>query len=336
MGLCQSCAKFTENVKVPNKLSLTTNGTQLNPSSWIGDSMSVLHNKTLKSITLPGSHDSGSYYLTDRPMPGDQSKLIENLFNLIPNFINAPKQFIKNWAIAQQLSIYDQLLSGVRYLDLRAGWDEVQSKWVTFHFLIGNPISDILSDIVKFLNEHSSEILIIEISHYRGNPTIEHIYMLKDIVYEYLGNFMLEVGISLDFNLGFMVQSGKRVIVSMVKVEDVKVWPPKLFKNSYAGTGNIETMKEYNRGRIKDFEKYSEIFKMSWTLTPESSNILKGIIRKPKSLVELAEEANEEFPSFYYNFVKGHGRMGNALLFDNFKGLRLMEVIWDMNDLVRS
>lgn len=336
MGICQTNVKFTENTKVSKKSLFTPNQPHLNPSSWMGDSMSILHDKTLKSITLPGTHDSGSYYLSDRPMPGDQSKFIENLYKLIPNFMNAPKHFIKNWAISQNLPIYEQLQSGARYLDLRAGWDEVQGKWVTFHFLIGNLITDILADIVKFLNEHHSEILIIEISHYRGSPTADNILELKETVYEYLGKFLIGVDLSLGFNIGSMVQSGKRVIVSMVKVEDTKIWPPKLFKNTYAGTGNVEEMKEYNKGKIKDNEKFSEIFKMSWTLTPETSNILRGIIRKPGNLIELAEEANEEFPAFYYKFVKGNGMMGNVLVFDGFGDLKIMEVIWDMNNLVRS
>lgn len=44
-------------------------------------------------------------------------------------------QFIKNWSQTQDTTIYEQLVGGNRYLDLRACY--IKTDWYTQHFLIG-------------------------------------------------------------------------------------------------------------------------------------------------------------------------------------------------------
>lgn len=39
-------------------------------ATWIGNSIEILGPLTLKQITLPGTHDAGTYWLTDVPLPG--------------------------------------------------------------------------------------------------------------------------------------------------------------------------------------------------------------------------------------------------------------------------
>jgi hypothetical protein len=48
-------------------------------------------------------------------------------------------QIITPWLLTQDHDIYDQLLGGIRYLDLRTGWDEARAEWRTFHFEFGHP-----------------------------------------------------------------------------------------------------------------------------------------------------------------------------------------------------
>lgn len=48
-----------------------------NTETWIGNSMQYIGNKTLKQLTLPGTHDSGTYWLSDVPLPGDGSNIAE-------------------------------------------------------------------------------------------------------------------------------------------------------------------------------------------------------------------------------------------------------------------
>jgi hypothetical protein len=43
--------------------------------------------------------------------------------------------FIKNWSITQDTTIYNQLMGGIRYVDLRACY--IGDDWFTQHFLVG-------------------------------------------------------------------------------------------------------------------------------------------------------------------------------------------------------
>jgi len=65
-----------------------------NRSDWMYDHLSALKGKTLKQIALPASHDSGMY-LTGLAVLGK----------------------------TQDWDIYGQLSYGIRYYDLRPGWD---------------------------------------------------------------------------------------------------------------------------------------------------------------------------------------------------------------------
>ena len=57
-------------------------GYKISPATWIGDSMSIIGEKTLKEITLPGTHDSGAYYLTEIQMPGDTPEIYEAFYTV--------------------------------------------------------------------------------------------------------------------------------------------------------------------------------------------------------------------------------------------------------------
>ena len=73
-----------------------------NHSTWIGDSMSVIGDKTLKEITLPGTHDSGAFNLTASIIvPGEATELAAKLIE-IAEFLDIPLEYtITAWGLAQ-------------------------------------------------------------------------------------------------------------------------------------------------------------------------------------------------------------------------------------------
>lgn len=103
----------------------------------------------------------------------------------------------------------------MRYFDLRAGWDNSTNTWVTFHYLVGSPINEILGNISFFMKEFQSEIIIVEISHFDGNPTETDVQKLRDLVLEILGSYIFPIDLSFNFTISDMVNSGKRAIITM-------------------------------------------------------------------------------------------------------------------------
>ena len=123
----------------------SNSGTQID---WMQQSMGSLANRTLKQITMPGSHDAGMSTYS----PGTVGA----------NFANTQ---------AQYLDIAGQLKVGSRYFDLRPVISG--GKWVAGHYseienvwLGGNGQS--LADMIKQINDFTSayrELIIINLSH---------------------------------------------------------------------------------------------------------------------------------------------------------------------------
>ncbi|KAF2712462.1 PLC-like phosphodiesterase [Pleomassaria siparia CBS 279.74] len=116
---------------------------------WMHQSMGSLTNRTLKQITMPGSHDAGMSQYN----PG----------TIGANFANSQ---------AQYLSVGDQLLMGSRYFDIRPVLSN--GKWVAGHYseveklgwVGGNGQS--LVEMIQQINDFTAkyqELVIVNISH---------------------------------------------------------------------------------------------------------------------------------------------------------------------------
>ena len=62
-------------------------------------------------------------------------KLVDDLIKIAYDLDIDIYTFIKNWSQTQDTTIYEQLIGGIRYLDLRACF--IQNDWYTQHFLVG-------------------------------------------------------------------------------------------------------------------------------------------------------------------------------------------------------
>ena len=135
---------------------------------------------TVSRMVWPGTHDSGanSYSALDRHLRVPASRLTAGLSwqwyamskftNPIFGSISASKvkQVLGDVTITQPgQSIYDQLKNGARYLDLRVARSS-KSADKTFYlvhtFAVGL-LSDALEGILRFMNEHRGEVVIIKV-----------------------------------------------------------------------------------------------------------------------------------------------------------------------------
>lgn len=146
--------------------------------------------KSLLDLTLPGTHDSGSYNLTKSILKGDSGwtraaiEIGEELGMPVEKVISA-------WAIAQDHNVYEQLKGGMRYLDLRIGWDDATQQWRAWHMELGRPFKEILKHIRSFLKEHQKEILIIELDTETKHVGKKEQAELLATLDHYLGSYLL-------------------------------------------------------------------------------------------------------------------------------------------------
>ena len=108
--------------------------TSTNYSNWMGALSSVIGSQYLYQLVLPGTHDSGSYTLSEDVAP-DETDTYESALLTIADELGLSYDFIKGWSLTQDCDLLKQAEGGMRYFDLRAGWDADTNQWRTFHFL---------------------------------------------------------------------------------------------------------------------------------------------------------------------------------------------------------
>ena len=122
-----------------------------------------IRNLTLKQMVFAGSHNSGLYHM------------------------NIP--FIDPLSATQEIGIYDQLLRGVRYFDLRVGTD----RHIIRHGCLEGPLMDeVFAAFQQFFDEGHKELVIINLEREDGENKCD----IEEIL-AYIGAYALrrsEVG----------------------------------------------------------------------------------------------------------------------------------------------
>jgi hypothetical protein len=129
---------------IPNRdLYCTYNSTAMT-AQWMEQLVASAppnHTFTLRDLVLPGTHDSGS--------------------GTIGRF-----KIFSAAGRTQNLSLYEQLKAGIRYLDVRVangstGGDDILSIW--HGCLEGGNLDKSLQGVLDFLQEHTKELVVIEL-----------------------------------------------------------------------------------------------------------------------------------------------------------------------------
>jgi 1-phosphatidylinositol phosphodiesterase len=143
-------------------------------------------NKKISALTIPGTHDTGTYTITEGLIKGLPNEVLQvlsaTLGILLGPFLQAIGIFaggitpaiIANSAQCQTMNLDEQLSSGIRFLDIRLKKDG--NKLELYHGGIRLHINfdEILNICYHFLDRHSSETIIMLINNENSgdNPPI--------------------------------------------------------------------------------------------------------------------------------------------------------------------
>jgi hypothetical protein len=130
-------------------------------SKWMGEMKSVISHHPIADLILPGSHDACAYKLSSTEVTPFAPTQLNSCFAK-----HCCCCVGQNYAVAQTGSLYDQLLSGSRYLDMRVTFDEKKQLLRTEHALYGLPIDQLFQQIALFIKEHPTEIIIMHLRHF--------------------------------------------------------------------------------------------------------------------------------------------------------------------------
>ncbi|OBZ67891.1 1-phosphatidylinositol phosphodiesterase [Grifola frondosa] len=206
------------------------------PSSWMSD---VVGTTSLNKLCIPGTHDSAT------SAGGPVSWYI--LTGL--------------YILTQNISIYNQLRAGCRFLDLRLGLTYGSSTIIMMHgdYIInwsegGYPLSDVLSDIYTFLKNTPTETIFVSIMEQGTSDTSTMASTLKNMFnsnsqYWYGYNTSTALPSDLDAARGKIILLNRTSALNPGWGIDMTTWP----RNSAdfdTASGTINVQDDFNPSSI--------------------------------------------------------------------------------------
>ncbi|MDL2330368.1 hypothetical protein LJC71_11625, partial [Desulfosarcina sp. OttesenSCG-928-A07] len=234
---------------------------------WMQDHASLLQKRSLRDIILPASHDSAMY----------QHGTFQTLGK------------------TQDLSIYEQLSYGIRYFDLRPGWDG--DDFFIYHGPIKGPkLSTVLDDTRRYMQEGYKELILLKFSHY-NDFTAARYSKMADCLIDKLRQWLFTPATSTkrlsDRPLSDFTANGGRILVlcdAAYPADDIRpgIW---IYKDGYSGEdsnrnilsvydkySNTTDYEKMKKDQLDQYAKFSsngnpkyDLFLLSWTLTPPTA-----------------------------------------------------------------
>jgi hypothetical protein len=154
-------------------------------ATWMADTMQLIGDTPLSRVALPGTHDSGTYGMTaqsplDPYNEGARARVVAAVNAVARQRGISARPLLLGWSQAQDLSVFDQLRAGVRYLDLRVSL--VDSTYVLGHVLACGTLADALRQVVTFTRQSPGELIILDVNHTYGMDTVESQVALLDFI----------------------------------------------------------------------------------------------------------------------------------------------------------
>jgi 1-phosphatidylinositol phosphodiesterase len=222
----------------------------------------------------------------------------------------------------QKNSIYEQLMCGARYFDIRVDYDH--GELVTYHRTKsmganGQSFRMVFMQAQDFLREHDKEIVIFRLSHFRSyneHKPANTLSKLLDFLKTYsdAGLFYKSVNPKKLHEINLGEARGKIILAVEIDDNSVPNAPNGIFKFSAAGGDKVNTIGEnilnvydrfsntsdYEKMQKDQFEKWknnggqgdTKLFLLSWTLTLDLSGVIAGAFDSKYSNESLAKKAN--------------------------------------------
>lgn len=296
---------------------------------WMADP--AVQSKKVGQLTLPGTHDSGTYSLTldlsqvkypnisflwnlrrdqaPRGFPGGSP------FYLGPELYDFVFQLVHETAQAHDQNLYQQLTDGIRYFDLRLYWDSDTQELYIHHGLRGAAVGDLLQDVRKFLDEEGGhELVFLEVSHTNFTKEPDGPPALLSHLSQYLGASNLYVPESLDAlaatKLSDITGQGSRVVVLNTDDYQYPQGSPVLnttgFQRSGRSADGVDDVTQLAQAEAQGLAqpRTSPFYRIDWTLTPQMADIINGAVARvtgtqsPPMLKSLADKANAALQDF--------------------------------------
>lgn len=273
--------------------------------SWMSETLDA--GVRIVDVAMPGSHDSLAYE-------------IDFLSDVDEASVTAPldKVFLKGLAVrqskTQELTVKEQLESGVRYLDIRASRNAEDEQWYGVHNFRSVALEDALLEVYNFLLSHPGEVVILDFQHcydsrepngMAGEQGAQELYeLLKECGLTY---FLSEDVALSTVTYGELTGDGARS-AALVLMKETGGFPDILSYESsissvWYNTDQRETVYsglDRTAAQVRSGEISGDIFRVQQAVLTMQGSVL-GVLRSigSWSLLRRADALNEEWLSVY-------------------------------------
>ncbi|GFY43124.1 PI-PLC X-box domain-containing protein DDB_G0293730 [Trichonephila inaurata madagascariensis] len=274
---------------------------------WMEHISKRISSLRLHELMIPGSHDSGCFSTKNKKIP-----------------------FLR-YKLTQEVSIFNQLVYGLRYFDLRIGYyEETYDKYFINHnsFKTSHSVMSVLDQVRSFLQKAKKEIVILDFHKFPyGFDTDETHQKLLALIQSILGPLLLPYDFR-NATLHEIWQSGKNVIVSYeYKFRNgtpAYLWPR--IPRAWGNKQDLESLRTY----------FQEVFskptpKGLWAAMAEMTPNLGMIILNPlHGLRPMADEVNREVSRWFRDL---YWQKTNIIATDYFLGNDIINIAIRANQI---
>lgn len=254
-------------------------------ANWMSQLPQEIKEKPINQITIPGTHDSGAYAFASgfHSYPGWWQ--LGSIGTQLPGV----RSIIADWTFCQSRTIYQQLMSGVRCLDLRITLSE--NEFYLAHSFCTIKLDEALNDVARFLEENEEEVVLLNcraswITRLRMNA--DAIDALFRKIEQQFGPLLCKRTEDQQFNQSMthqaMVERDERLLVLYGRHNNPKsrdfdfVWDATRIRGVWQNTNNLMSRIGHIRQRLLNIETKNDSFQqIAWTLTPQKDQIQNDV-----------------------------------------------------------
>ena len=297
-----------------------TSFTDENYSNWMSNLTNEKQLCPLKDLVIPGSHDSGTFFLDQTAEIGpDEPDMIHNLASV---FGKLAKNTVYNWSVTQNLNIYKQLTSGIRYLDLRIALHPQKNELRIIHGLYGCAVEEVLQDVRLFVNEHPKEVVLLDFNHFY-NMDIDAHFRLADSLLGMFGEILRSPGkFGANVTLQELWGNAENVIIFYHNSDVVNsypcFWSSNFITSPFANTADRKVLLEFLNEKCTKTNLPKDYFHVAQAIvTPQTSTVLQNLTSTLKDacavrctchvsswLKVIAQSPNHKFNIIIADFVE--------------------------------
>lgn len=234
----------------------------------------------LKDLVIPGSHDSATFFLDqDMEIGPDESPTIQMLGSV---FGKVAKSVVHSWSVTQSMSIYEQLLSGIRYLDLRVAYRAQDKQIRILHGLYGWTIEEVLAEINRFVEKYPKEIIILDFNHFYNMDPAAHEMLADTLLASFSEIFRAPGEDGPDVTLQEMWGNEEKIIIIYHDYGVIDAypcfWPPHLICSPWPNTADRKLLMEFLNKQCAVSTFSEDAFQVTQAvLTPQTSTVFQNM-----------------------------------------------------------